>query len=275
MKEIHDDEVRLQRLEKKFKNTAYPILSVYLGFAGKKTPSTQVVLSLFHSYIHKYLSDHEQKVFRSDIGKITKYLSETLDSRGKRSIVFISSGRHIWEIFSFEFYLPPLCVVGYSPYLRPVAEALTSYKKYLVLLVDRKKARLFLVHLGQIEELRDFLDGHVPQNVRANERDFYGRSDKIFRHIEDHLHRHLQLIAELVSAFIREHDGSFLIIGGHKEMIPKVKKHLHPFVQKMVLGEFVTELNIPLKEVFLHSKKIAENIERDASEQLLSASLRG
>ena len=274
MKESFDSERRLRELHKKYLNTSYPILSIYLGFAGKKTPSTQVVMSLFHSYIHRFLSDDEQKIFEKDIKKIETYLSENFDSRGKRSIVFFSSGKHVWEVFSFEFYLPPMCIVGYSPYFRPIAEALTAYKKYLVLLVDRKKARLFTVHLGEIEEQKEFIDGRVPQNVRANERDFYGRSDKIFRHIEDHLHRHLQLIAEAVSAFIREHDGSFLIIGGHKELVPKVKKHLPPPVQKMVLGEFVTELNIPLKDIFLHSKKIAENIDRDASEQLLSASLR-
>ncbi|MDP3941974.1 MAG: hypothetical protein Q8Q49_06740 [bacterium] len=275
MKGIRDEEVRLQRLEKRYKNTAYPVLSVYLGFAGKKTPSTQVVLSLFHSYIHRFLTDDEQKFFRRDIEKITTYLSETFDSRGKRSIVFITSGRHLWEVFSFEFYLPPMCVVGYAPYLHPIVGALTSYKKYLVLLVDRKRARLFLVHLGEIEEQKEFLDGHVPQNVRANERDFYGRSNKIFRHIEDHLHRHLQLVSEAVSSFIREYDGNFLLVGGHKEMVSKMKKHLPSSVQRMVLGEFVTAVNIPLKEVFLHSKKIAETIERDVSEQQLAASLRG
>lgn len=119
--------------------------------------------------------------------------------------------------------------------------------KYLVLLADREKARLFTVNFGKIEEQKEIFDNNVPQNVKAKKID-YGRDDKIFRHIEQHLHYHLMLIAETAREFIKGKNINFIILGGHKELLPKMKAHLTYPLNKMVLGEFVTELNIPLAE---------------------------
>lgn len=88
----------------------------------------------------------------------------------------------------------------------------------------------------------------------------WGRDDKIFRHIEDHLHRHLQLVAKATKDFSKSKDIRFVIVGGHAQMIPKIKKHLPYPLDKMVRGQFITELNIPLSEVLRHSKKIASQI---------------
>lgn len=114
---------------------------------------------------------------------------------------------------------------------------------------------MFTVYQDKIEEHKDFFNGTVPQKVRANERDFYGRSNKIFRHIEDHLNRHLKLIANTVYNFIKGKNINFILIGGHKEMLSKIKNHLPKTLKKMIRGEFVTELNIPLKDIYLKSKQ--------------------
>lgn len=134
--------------------------------------------------------------------------------------------------------------------------------KYLVLLVDREKARLFTVRLGKIEEHKDiFNGGEVPQNVKAKKID-YGREDKIFRHIEQHLHYHLQMIAKKTREFVQGKNINFIILGGHKELLPKMKKHLLYPLNKMVQGKFITELNIPLADILKHSKKLVTEIQQ-------------
>ncbi len=242
-----------------FNNSSFPVLSVYLGSATKQAPSSTLLSTQFHSQIHQTLSDQEKKLFRKDLERIGDFIKSEYNARGKRSVVFFSAGKKLWETLKFEFYLQPLCLVSYSPYIHPIMEALDKYKKYLVLLADREKARLFTVHLGEIREHRDIFNGVVPQKVRAGD-DAWDQQNKIFRHIEDHLHRNLQLITRATDDFVKNNPVSFVIIGGHKEMIPKIKKHLKYPLSKMILGEFVTELNIPLNEIFLKSKKIAAQI---------------
>lgn len=128
--------------------------------------------------------------------------------------------------------------------------------KYLVLLADRKKAIFFTVYEGRIEEKKEIIDDNVPQNVKAKKID-WGRDDKIFRHIEQHLHYHLKLIAKEVLEFAKGKHVRFIILGGHKELIPKIKSHLLYPLNKIVRGKFVTELNIPISKVLLRSEKIA------------------
>ncbi|MCL5411715.1 MAG: hypothetical protein M1150_03160 [Patescibacteria group bacterium] len=244
---------------KKYKNSHFPILSVYLADEGKKSPTTRALSSLFRSLIHKNLTAKEQRMFHDDLQKIETYLEDSLDTRGNRSFVFFTAGDGLWEVLSFEFYLPPIFSISGSPFIDPIEETIKEHKKYLVLMVDRQKARLFTVNLGRIEEHKDVFEGEVPQRVKAKKVD-YGRDDKIFRHIEEHLHQHLNFIAQAVNDFAKKDGINFIIIGGHEEIIPKMIKHLSPSLKKMVLGKFIAELNIPLNDIFLESKRVASRL---------------
>lgn len=248
---------------KNYKNLQHSVLSVYLGQDGKKSPSNTLLLSQFHSLVYKKMTKKEKNLFSKDIKKIDSYLKDDLDTRGSRSVVIFTSGENLWKVLNFEFYLDNSYTIGKSPYLKPIEKALKDYRKFLVLLVDRAKARIFTVHLGIIEERTDVFDKSVPQKVRANEQDYYGRSDKILRHIEDHLHRHLQLIAKATSDFAKDKYFSFMILGGHKPLFAKIRKLLPKTLSDKVSGTFVTELNIPLNNVFIKSKEVAGKINND------------
>lgn len=251
-----------------YRDAPFPILSIYLGSLEKKSPSSFLFSSLLQSLIHQKLSRKEQKKFRGDIERTKTYLRELWDTRGKRSIAFFSAGEKLWKVLDFEFYLPPLCLVSHSPYLKPVIQAQEDYKKYLVLLVDREKARLFTVHLGNIEEHREISNSIVPQRVRQINKAWM-RQDKIFRHIEDHLHRHFELIFNWTCEFVKKNNVGFIIIGTHEELLPRIKKQLPKMLSKLVVGFFTTEVNVPLNKVFLQSKKIAEKIERERIERMM------
>ncbi len=250
---------------KNYKDSNFPILSIYLGSTDKKTPKSSYFISQLRSLVG-HLSEQEQKFWQKDIDRIEEYLLESLGRSDTRSLVFFTAGKNLWEVLNFEFFLPPLCTSLYKPYLNPIEDALGTYQKYLVLLVDREKARLFTVHLGKIEEHKDIFNGQVPQRVRAKTINF-GRTDKIMRDIEGHLHRHLQLIAKATKEFVNGKNIRFIIVGGHHELIPKIKKHLRYPLNKMVLGEFISELNIPLSTVLQHSKKIAVKINQRLSKR--------
>ena len=126
--------------------------------------------------------------------------------------------------------------------------ALDNWKRYLVILADREKMRFFTIHLGKIEETKEIIDDQVPQRVKAHTINL-GRTDKIMRHIEYHLNEHLKLVAKEAKNFVKGKKIDLVVIGGHKEMLHKIRKHLLYPLNKKVLGEFVTELNIPLSKI--------------------------
>lgn len=126
------------------------------------------------------------------------------------------------------------------------------YKRYLVILADRRKARIFTIYLGDFEDLGEEIitSDDVPQKVK---REGF-RPGKIARHIRDHLTRHLQYIGSraleyLIKKGIRQLDGIF--IGTHKELFSKVKNCLPKRLKEKVLGEFSMEPNSALGDITL------------------------
>jgi peptide subunit release factor 1 (eRF1) len=134
--------------------------------------------------------------------------------------------------------------------------------KYLVLLIDRKEAKIFMVHSsGAVERTEEFVDGNVPQKVKHGD-DARAAEDKIFRHIEDHLHKHLTLIAEKVKLYAAQEDIAGILIGGHNQLFTKIKKHLPYPLSGQVKGTFLVDMKVPFNEILKRIKVLIEEIEK-------------
>lgn len=251
-----------------------PVLSVYIGEEGKKTPSVAILRSNLHSLVHMALSARDREAFKRDIERMDAFLRERIDTRNTRGIVFFSSGKNIWEALPLPFPVHPSCTLAAQPFLTPLESALQLHQGYLVLLVDREKARMFTVDMGQIAEHLDVFDCHVPQEVKAIKSDF-NRDNIIFRHIEDHLHQHLVLVAQAVKGFAKGKTFRFILLGGHRETLPKVIHHLPPELQRLVLGTFDTELNIPRNDILLHCERIVRQMGEQSEMARLTNRLSG
>ena len=138
---------------------------------------------------------------------------------------------------------------------------MNTIKKYMILLVDRQKAKIFTISDGIVGQKEEFVNHEVPQRVHANNIHFYGRSDKIARHIEEHLHRHLLLVAQKAAQFAKQNHISGLIIGGHKPLFKKIEKHLLYPLNKKVKGKFVTELKTPFNNILKKVRQYILNLE--------------
>lgn len=134
-------------------------------------------------------------------------------------------------------------------------------KKYMVLLVDRQRVKIFSIINGAVEDMREFEDDQVPKKVKHGD-DTWDAQDKIFRHIEDHLHKHLVKAAGHAFDFAKENHVWAIIIGGHKPLFSKIEKHLAYPLSNKVKGTFVTELKSPFNEILKRAKSTVDKIEK-------------
>jgi len=133
-------------------------------------------------------------------------------------------------------------------------------KAYMVLLVDRKKAKLFTLVDGAVDRVEEFTNSHVPQKVKHGD-DTWDAQNKIFRHIEDHLHRHLTLIVQQAKLYAAKSHISGIVIGSHGPLFPKIEKHLPYPLSGKVKGRFVTELKAPFNDILKRAKHLIDQIE--------------
>lgn len=134
--------------------------------------------------------------------------------------------------------------------------------KYLVLLVDKKAAKFLMVHSnGAVERSEEFTDGHVPQKVKHGD-DTWDSQDKIFRHIEDHLHRHLVLVAKHASIYAGKETIAGIFIGSNAQLLPKIKKHLLYPLSGKVKGTFLLEMKAPFNKILERIKNLISRTEK-------------
>lgn len=145
-------------------------------------------------------------------------------------------------------------------YIKLMKNTIKKHNRYLVLLVDRKRARMFTLHNGAVEQDEKFINTHVPQKVKHGD-DTWDAQDKIFRHIEDHLHRHLTSIAQQTRLYAAKNHITAVVIGSHKPLFSKIKKHLPYLISQKVKGTFTTELKAPFSEILERAKILIDKIE--------------
>ena len=148
-----------------------------------------------------------------------------------------------------------------------------AMKMYLIVLGDRQRGRMFTFGEGEIVRSLELINDDAPQKVKNGE-NTWDAQDKIFRHIEDHLHRHLVKVTEAAREFVKKEKIRGVIIGGHKPLFSKIESEMRYPLSKKVLGKFVTELKVPTKEIVARVKEAISEIEALETENMLQQSLR-
>ncbi|MBI5044789.1 MAG: hypothetical protein HZC02_02585 [Candidatus Levybacteria bacterium] len=131
-----------------------------------------------------------------------------------------------------------------------------KHKTYLVLLVDRVHAKMFVLLNDSVKEVLDLKEDYVPQTVKHihGERD---ARDNASRHIELLLSRHLHKVAKEAYLFANKHTIDALVIGTHKPLFGKIKDHLSESLNKKLLFEFPIDLKVSFGEIV---KKVKNEI---------------
>ena len=103
-------------------------------------------------------------------------------------------------------------MIADRPYLRPLLTLIDEFERYMILLVDKQTARLFVVYLGEIEEYTELMDELVPHS-RAG-----GLSaEKNQRHHEMHVLWHVKHAVEATEQLWMRERCQWLLVGGTEE----------------------------------------------------------
>lgn len=240
----------MQKL-RSYENSPFPILSVYLNITDSKN-----IADIFTNLITKSFPDHKKVLIDEDIRYITSFLSVLKNKHKYKGIALYSGGNRLWEVITTMFPLKESVTLSYSPNLSPLSQELDAYNRYLIILADREKTRLYTLYLGTIEDKEEFNDADVPQKVKAN-----GSSElekRIDRHIKDHLHKHFDAVAKRARAFIQRKPLAGVVIGGHKTSMHVLENHLPKVLQKKIIGEFIADTDLDINSVVQKSKEIIQ-----------------
>jgi peptide chain release factor subunit 1 len=155
-------------------------------------------------------------------------------------------------------------VVGPTADLVPLEIVLETYKRSALALVDYQDARLFLVEMGEIEEVvgvADDVPGRHDQGGRAQMR--------MQRHVDDHRARHLRRVADRLFALWRRRRFELLVLAGPGEAHRELEAELHDYVRRRVRAHAVLAMNATTEQALSTVVEVEEEIERASERDVL------
>jgi peptide chain release factor subunit 1 len=164
--------------------------------------------------------------------------------------------------------LPPGVYWRNGAYLRPLLEALDEHERYGVVLVDSKRARLFTVFMGEIEEHKDLIS-EVPPRPDSPSSDRLRSQSRMERRHDEGVSSHVKMVADEMARLLDQLEVDRLIVGGAMEAASELSRNL----PKRLRGRLVEILPIPLtassEEILSRARQVQTHLERAAELEIV------
>jgi peptide chain release factor subunit 1 len=242
-------------------NGAY-FVSLYLNV----NPMTNVKYN-YMIHVKSMLKQTADKLDKSILKKVSddfeKIESYVLTNKTvfKKGLAILSSGENkYWKEFHLSVPLKNEIIVDTTPYIKPLLDVIDNYQRYAILLVGKESARIFTVHLGEIDEYTEVHSDDVPGKHKKG--GWFSLSEKSYeRHTDHHVTLHLKDVLKELDAFLSGEYVGKLIIGGAEEAVTKVKSMLPPSVSDKIIGTFQAEMFANTNEILKKVEPILQSFE--------------
>ena len=246
-----------------------PVLSLYL-----RTDPTEGNADYFKHQVKSMLKDID---LPSDVGEVERFFNHEYDWNGKGVAVFSSAPQQFFRAYTFALPLFNWLYVADRPSVKPLADLIEDYGGYGVILIDRQHARLFSIHLGQLQE-QEGIEGaivkHTKQGGTANIATLRGGTSRQTKYENDVVDRNLKDSADLAVHFFEEHHVRRILIGGQEATVAALRKQLPKAWQSLVMGTFNGSIGASQAEVLTQALEASRKA-RESREQKLIGEVLG
>ena len=210
---------------------------------------------------------------REDIERILRLSGELRSNGTHGKAVFACGGHDLWQ----EYDLPPTLgntqlFVDRHFHLKPLAHLLGASPLLGVVLVDRHRARIFDLRLGELTEREDLFHP-VPRRGRS---DGFGGYDggHAQRRVEDEVRQHFKNVAESLKELLERGVFERWILAcpdAHRSLF---EPQLHPYVSQALIGRFHADLgHVTKDEIRASAQKILDDWQSSRRRELMNETL--
>jgi peptide subunit release factor 1 (eRF1) len=184
---------------------------------------------------------------------------------GRSVIMFSCRPRGLLQVFQLQVPVRPLARFAERPAVAQLAGILDEHERYMVALVDKDKARLLSVYLGQAEQRANITDKYPGGNRRG------GWAQARYSHHRDvHLHVHVLRVAEALLEELRRQPFDRLMVGGPDEARSAFLHVLPRSLRGRVAGSFLAELFLSDEEAVKRVRAVEAEVLREAGTRLVT-----
>lgn len=194
-----------------------------------------------HQLESKKVSKENFESARADLDRVVR-LSQDLRGNGVHAkAVFACARQGFWREYDLPAQLSGTQLLANRHFhLKPLAQLLGAFPGLGVVLVDRHRARLFDLRLGELTEREGFFH---PLFRRGRSDGFAGYDGgHAERRLADEARQHYKHIAEVLKTALDKHVFEKWILGCQDTHWPQFEAQLHTEVSAKLIGRFSAEV---------------------------------
>jgi hypothetical protein len=196
-----------------------------------------------------------------DSKAVARHLASS-DRLSRSVAVFSDASDGFFWARDLEVPLPNLAVWKPKPHVLPLLEALDEFERYAVALVEKSRARLFFVRLGEVEETLGVTASARIHRISTTGRDNLRSQTNLARGQERESRRHLEKTAEVLTERMAKLPFGRLFVGGPKEAVAAFRKVLRPPLRDAYAGTVALDARASPREVLAATLRMERTTER-------------
>jgi peptide chain release factor subunit 1 len=253
------------------------IISIYLPVDSSKL-SRQDYITQLNSMIgqsreslekDENLNRNQKKNLLDLFEKIKKYVNEVFRPESAKTLLIYAGEKGFWEEIRLPVVLKPRLVIDPKPHTQVLRNLLQNYKRYGILLIDKEKAQIYSMYLGEIKEYLAAFISDVPPKVNYRSQLAF-KEKNILSRIEEKLHHFFKLANDRTFELFRDGKFDSLILAGRKEILSQFKNYLHSYLQQKYIGDIHAEPDTPITIIKEKARKIITESENKYKNELIN-----
>ncbi len=214
-------------------------------------------------------SQGKKECARADMDRILRLAAQLRSNGAHGKAVFACSAHNIWREYDVPASLPGTQIfVDRHFHLKPIAHLLGAFPLLGVVLVDRHRARIFDLRLGELTEREDLFH---PLSRRGRSDGFAGYDGgHAQRRVEDEARQHFKNVAEALKALLEKGIFKKWILACQDAQLSLLEPQLHSYVKQALLGRFHADVgHISKEQIRAHAQQILEQWQNDRRRELV------
>jgi peptide subunit release factor 1 (eRF1) len=218
-------------------------------------------------------SKGQKECARADVDRVLRLASEFRSNGTHGKAVFACAAQNIWHEFDLPASLPGTNLfLDRRFHLKPLAHLLGASPLLGVVVVDRHRARIFDLRLGELTEREDLFH---PMLRRGRSDGFAGYDGgHAQRRVEDEARQHFKNVAESLKALLEKGVFEKWILACQDAHLSLLEPQLHSYVSQALIGRFHADVGrITREEILDHAQRVADRWQSDRRRDLVDQTL--
>jgi peptide subunit release factor 1 (eRF1) len=222
-----------------------------------------------HNFESRTRSSKDKKDFTgADIDRIVRLSGELRGNGTHAKAVYACAAQNIWQEYDLPANLPATQLfVDRHFHLKPIAHLLGALPRLGVVLVDRHRARVFDLRLGELTER----EGLFQSLSRKGRSDGYAGYDggHAQRRVDDEVLHHFKAVADVLKDSLEKGVFEKWILGCQDTHRSQLEPHLHSYVSQALLGRFQADVGHATNDqIRTHAEQIIQRWQDDRRREL-------